>query len=108
MPPDAPPRSAPSPHISTLLPPSGGNSSSRNPKPLAMPSWKSIPPHRIQSRSGSLTLGAVLGSGLLAVGDALGIEDAADDMVADAGQVTDPAASDENDGVFLQVVTFTG
>jgi hypothetical protein len=43
---------------------------------------------------------------LFAIGDALGVEDAADDVIADAGQVADPAASDQNNGVFLKVVTF--
>src|SRR5262249_472192 len=52
--------------------------------------------------------GTVLGAGLLAVRDALGIEDAADDMVAHARQVADPAAADQHDGVLLEVVPFTG
>jgi hypothetical protein len=41
----------------------------------------------IQNRSVLLAfaLGAVLGTGLFAVGDALGVEDAADDVIADAG-----------------------
>src|SRR5262249_20474847 len=52
----------------------------------------------------AFALGAVLGPGLLAVRNALGIQDAADDVVADTGQVADAAASNENDGVFLEVV----
>src|SRR3954471_14660761 len=49
-------------------------------------------------------LGAVLGARLLAVGDAGGVERVAHDLVADAGQVLDAAASHEHDGVLLQVV----
>src|SRR5215212_1670586 len=52
-----------------------------------------------------LALGAVARAGLPAVADALGVEGAADDLVADAGQVLHPAAADEHDGVLLQVVT---
>src|SRR5262245_11240251 len=52
----------------------------------------------------AFTLGAVLRPRLFAVGDALGIEDATDDVIADAGQVADAAAADEDNGVFLQIV----
>src|SRR5215203_1579695 len=52
-----------------------------------------------------LALGAVARAGLPAVADTLGVEGAADDLVADAGQVLHPAAADEHDGVLLQVVT---
>src|SRR5262249_57911659 len=55
-----------------------------------------------------LALGAVLGARLLAVGDALGVEDAADDVVAHAGQVADAAAAHQHDGVLLQVVPLAG
>src|SRR5262245_16098152 len=51
-------------------------------------------------------LGPVLRPGLLAVLDALAVELAADDVVADAGEVADAAAADEHDRVFLQVVAF--
>src|SRR4029450_11509504 len=51
-----------------------------------------------------LALGAVARAGLPAVADALGVEGAADDLVADAGQVLHPAAAAEHDGVPLQVV----
>src|SRR4029450_13814384 len=51
-----------------------------------------------------LALGAVARAGLPAVADALGVEGAADDLVADAGQVLHPAAADEHDRVLLQVV----
>src|SRR5262249_2411263 len=39
--------------------------------------------------------GAVLGAGLLAVGDAQAVEHAADDVVADARQIADAAAADQ-------------
>src|SRR3954463_9229356 len=61
-------------------------------------------------RSGSRlfrTLCAVLRTALLAVLDALGIEDAAEDVVAHAGQVLDAAAADHDHRVFLKVVAFT-
>src|ERR671910_96852 len=51
-----------------------------------------------------LALGPVAGAGLPAVADALGVERAPDDLVADAGQVLHPAATDEHDGVLLEVV----
>src|SRR5215211_23350 len=55
-----------------------------------------------------LALGAVARAGLPAVADALGVEGAADDLVADAGEVLHPAAADEHDGVLLQVVADAG
>src|SRR5262249_53017206 len=51
---------------------------------------------------------AVLGAGLFAIGDALGIEHASNDVVAHARQIADAAATDKHDGVLLQVVAFTG
>src|SRR6476661_10271459 len=62
-------------------------------------------------RSGSRllrTLGAVLRTALLTVLDALGIEDAAEDVVAHAGQVLDAAAADHDHRMLLKVMTFTG
>src|SRR5215211_7423599 len=53
-------------------------------------------------------LGAVARAGLLAVADALGVEHAADDLVADAGQVLDAAAAHQHDRVLLQVVADAG
>jgi hypothetical protein len=53
-------------------------------------------------------LGTVLGTGLLAVRDALGIQDTSDNVVAHTGQVADTTASDEDNRVFLQVVAFAG
>src|SRR3954471_3566832 len=52
-----------------------------------------------------LGLHAVLRAGLLAVGDAGGVERAAHDLVAHAGQVLDAPTADEHDRVLLQVVT---
>src|ERR1700712_1480131 len=58
---------------------------------------------------GSLrTLGAVLRTALLAVLDALRIEDAAENVVAHARQILDAAAADHDHGMFLKVVAFTG
>src|SRR3954470_24046397 len=54
--------------------------------------------------SALLLLGAVAAAGLLAVLHALGVERAADDLVADAGEVLHPAAADAHDRVLLQVV----
>src|SRR3954471_21584504 len=55
-------------------------------------------------RRGALGRGPVLGPGLLAVGHAEAVEDAPDDVVADAREVADPAAADQDDRVFLEVV----
>src|SRR4051794_10576900 len=54
------------------------------------------------------TLRAVLGTALLTVLDALGIEDAAENVVAHARQILDAAAADHDHGVFLKVVAFAG
>src|SRR5215510_1591994 len=50
-------------------------------------------------------LHAVLGTLLLAAVDAGGVHRAADDVVADAGEVAHAAAADEHDRVLLQVVS---
>src|SRR3954462_14448491 len=55
--------------------------------------------------SALLLLRAVAAAGLLAVLHALGVERAADDLVADTGEVLHPAAADEHDRVLLEVVT---
>src|SRR3954454_8021013 len=54
--------------------------------------------------SALLLLGAVTAASLLAVLHALGVERAADDLVADTGEVLHPAAADEHDRVLLEVV----
>src|SRR3954467_10919315 len=51
-----------------------------------------------------LLLDAVLGTGLLAVADAGGVERPADDLVAHARKVLDAATAHEHDGVLLEVV----
>ena len=56
----------------------------------------------------ALLLGAVAAAGLLAVAHAGGVERAADDLVADAGEVLHPAAADEHDRVLLEVVALAG
>ena len=53
-------------------------------------------------------LDSVAGAGLLAIGDAGRIQGAPDNLVTNTRQVLDSAASDEDDGVFLQVVPLTG
>src|SRR4051812_19379317 len=55
--------------------------------------------------SALLLLRAVAAASLAAVLHALGVEGAADDLVADTGEVLHPAAADEHDGVLLEVVT---
>src|SRR6266516_6808015 len=54
--------------------------------------------------SALLLLRAVAAAGLLAAADALGVQGAADDLVAHSGEVTDAAAADQHDGMLLQVV----
>src|SRR5690606_3950649 len=49
-------------------------------------------------------LGSVLGTPLLAVGDADRVQGTTDDVVTNAGQVLHTAAADEHHGVLLQVV----
>src|SRR5438105_2786641 len=57
---------------------------------------------------GSLrTLGAVLRTALLAVLDALGVQHAAQNVVAHAGQILDAAAADHDHRVLLKVMAFT-
>src|SRR3954451_17431889 len=57
--------------------------------------------------SALLLLRAVPAARLLAVLDTLGVERAADDLVADTGEVLHPAAADEHDRVLLEVVADT-
>src|SRR6478609_475818 len=58
--------------------------------------------------SALLLLGAVAAASLLAVLHALGVERAADDLVADAGEVLHTTAAHEHDRVLLQVVADAG
>src|SRR6478609_784721 len=55
--------------------------------------------------SALLLLGAVAAASLLTVLDALGVEGAANDLVANTGKVLHPAAANEHDRVLLKVVT---
>src|SRR5262249_55237511 len=55
-------------------------------------------------RSTALALGAVLGTGLLAIFDSLSIQHTPNDMVADAGQIPDATAAHKHNRVFLQIV----
>ena len=57
--------------------------------------------------SALLLLGAVAAARLLTVLDALGVERAADDLVADTGKVLHTAAAHEHDRVLLEVVAHT-
>jgi len=50
---------------------------------------------------------AVLGTGLFPVGNPGSIQAATNGVVTNTRQVLDPAAPDQDHGVFLQVVTFT-
>src|SRR4030081_588910 len=52
------------------------------------------------------TLRAVLRTALFTVLDALGIEDAAENVVTNAGQILDADAEDYEHGVFLKVMAF--
>src|SRR5687767_10388234 len=56
----------------------------------------------------AVLLGAVAATGLLAVAHAGGVEGAADDLVADAGEVLHTTATHEHDRVLLEVVALTG
>jgi len=53
-------------------------------------------------------LGTVLGTRLHTAIDALGIQSATDNVVTDAREVLDTAATDHDDGVLLQGVTHAG
>src|SRR3954467_7385524 len=64
--------------------------------------WRGAGP--LRGMSALLLLRAVTAAGLLAVADTLGVQRAADDLVADAREVLDPAATHEHDRVLLQVV----
>jgi hypothetical protein len=55
-----------------------------------------------------LLLDAVLRTGLLAVGDASGVERPADDLVAHTRKILDAATTHEHDGVLLEVVALAG
>src|ERR1700722_17689267 len=54
------------------------------------------------------TLGAIERAALLAILDALGVQHAADDVVAHARQVLHAAAADQDHAVLLKIVAFAG
>jgi hypothetical protein len=54
------------------------------------------------------SLCAVEGPALLAVYNACRVERASDDMITNSGQISDPAASDENHAMLLQVMADAG
>jgi hypothetical protein len=51
------------------------------------------------------SLGSVLGASLLPILDPLGVQNASDDVVSNAGKVLDATAPYENDRVLLKIVT---
>ncbi len=53
-------------------------------------------------------LGAIFGAGTLAFLDSNGVQSSAHHMVADPREVLDTPTADQNDGVFLQVVSDSG
>ena len=57
--------------------------------------------------SGFRLLGAVAGATLLAVAHTFGVEDAADDVVADTREIFDASSADKHHRVFLQVVALS-
>jgi hypothetical protein len=63
-------------------------------------------PKTCAGKLSAFPLGTVLGTRLLAVGHALRIENAAHYVIADARQITDAAATHQDDRVFLEVVAF--
>jgi hypothetical protein len=58
--------------------------------------------------AGLAALGTILGSALLAVGDANRVKRSAYDVIADTGQILDAAAANEHDRVLLKVVADAG
>src|SRR5208283_5815172 len=74
---------------------------------LAIPGSRLARPRMTSDSLRSLrSLGAVFRAALLAVLDALGVEHAAQDVVAHSRQVLDPAAADHDHRMLLQVVAF--
>src|SRR5215468_5111801 len=62
----------------------------------------------LRGMSALLLLGAVAAACLLAVADALGIQRAADDLVAHSREVPYPPAAHQHDRVLLEVVAHAG
>src|SRR4029077_17566231 len=72
--------------------------------------WRPARPAGSWLRSGAALggLDPVARARLLAIGDAGGVEGAADDLVADARQVLDATTADQHDRVLLKVVSLAG
>src|SRR5688500_7339018 len=70
--------------------------------------FPSLQPYPGQARGLLRTLGAVFGTGLAAILDTLGVENAAQDMVADAGKIPHSAAADQDHRVLLKIVPLAG
>src|SRR5574343_397624 len=69
---------------------------------------KTRPLTQATQRAGSLrTLGTVLRTGLLTILDTLGIQRAANGVIAHTRQILDTTTTDQDNRVFLQVVAFT-
>src|SRR3990167_1366343 len=84
-----------------------GDNRLKDPNPSLSIRQKAIKPSRARKPSGLLRpLRAVLRPRLLAILDALQVERTAHDVVANAGQVFDPAATHQHHAVLLQVVAF--
>src|SRR4051812_22644629 len=73
-------------------------------------SLQPVPPQRRGLLRGGLLrpLGAVLGTGLAAILDALGVEHAAKDVVAHTGKIAHAPAADQDHRVLLKVMAFAG
>src|SRR5687768_5020573 len=63
--------------------------------------FPSLQPDPTLGRGLLRTLGAVFGTGLATVLDTLGVENAAQDVVADAGKIPNSAAADQDHRVLL-------
>ncbi len=59
-----------------------------------------------KARSAAIALGAVLGTGLLSVGNTLRIEHTANDVIAHAREIANAPATHEHDRMLLQIVAF--
>ena len=69
--------------------------------------WRFVPQLLLCS-TGLRTLCAVLGAGLVTACNTLGIQSTTDDVVTHTGEVLNTTATDQHDGVLLQVMADTG
>src|SRR5262249_24486698 len=58
--------------------------------------------------SSAFTLRPIFGTTLFPVGHTLRVKDAANDVIAHAGQVANPAPTHKHDGVLLEIVALSG